>query len=89
MGKTQISAFIDYLVGFRPVGVNCDGEEIAVPNSPEARAFMIAQLGENVPSSGYYLMNRNFPHEEKQRRAMAIFFANLAFSIDPTLQVKP
>ena len=87
MDKNQIAAFVEYMVGFKSLGIDANGEEVQAPNSPELRAFMIASLGENSPTNGYYSIARKGAHAEKQRRALATFLVNMGFSIDPTLQV--
>ncbi len=52
MDKAQLNAFVDYMIGWRTVGVAGE-EELTAPLCPEMRSFVIARLGDKTPVHGY------------------------------------
>lgn len=64
MDRTQVVAFIDYMIGWRPVGVAGE-EEITEPKSPELRAYLTARLGDAMPFYANYIV----PRDGHERRA--------------------
>lgn len=80
MDRLQVSAFADYLTGWRAVGVDSGGEEVSAPISPEMRAFVVAFLGDNTPNSGYLMLRR-----KEEMRALASFLREIACSLDDVI----
>jgi len=87
MDKAQISTFIEYMFGWRSLGVDANGDEISVPYSPELRAFMVAFLGEDTPTNGDFIMSQIRPDFLKQRHALGLFLVNMGRSIEPGIQI--
>lgn len=52
MDKTQINAFVDYMIGWRTIAAT-EQEEFNEPICREMRAFVLARLGEKTPLHGY------------------------------------
>jgi hypothetical protein len=53
LDRTQISAFIDAMIGSTPIGTDPDHEVVEVPTSPLVRAFVVARLGDQTLTSAY------------------------------------
>ncbi|MDB5848253.1 MAG: hypothetical protein JWP29_2005 [Rhodoferax sp.] len=77
MDTHQAAAFLEFMIGFKSIGVAGD-EEITVPVCPEMRAFVVARLGENTPS--YYNQMVRVPG---QAAAMAGLLREVADQICP------
>lgn len=77
MDRLQVSQFIELMVGFRPVGISGNGEEITEPVCPEMRAFIIALIGEKTPWSGHTMFRR-----KDEMRAMAAVLRSVADNLD-------
>lgn len=53
MDALQVQQFLDCMIGWKPIGVDGNGDEIIVPVSPEMRAYVVARLGMETPNHGY------------------------------------
>lgn len=88
MDKTQLTAFIDYMVGDRTTGGNSD-DPSGTPHSPELRAFILARLGDETPAASYYIVPQPPGHRArseastKQAKALAALLREVADGIDP------
>ena len=81
MDRAQVIAFVDFLVGDRLVGVDHDGNEFGTPVCPEARAFIVARLGEKTPSSGYACVSADY--HRPSAIALAGLLREVADFLDP------
>lgn len=61
MDKSQVIAFLDFLVGYRSIGVDSNGDEVEVPICPEARAFVVGRLGVMTPANGWRCVTDGTP----------------------------
>lgn len=87
LDKTQLTAFVDYMIGWRAVGVAAD-EEISQPICPEMRAFLTALLGDAMPPYARYLVPANRgTHQhvewEPKSKAFAALLREVADGLDP------
>ena len=84
MDQTQLAAVIDYMIGCRTLGGTSE-DSYETPNSPELRAFIVARLGSDIPSSGYRIVVGRGRNElyTRQGKAMAGLLREIADGIDP------
>jgi len=76
LDRTQVSTFIDSLVGFRTVGV-AGYTEVKMPCSPEARNFVAARLGNLMAGSCWEMLRK-----QTKRDAMVAFLREVADSLE-------
>ena len=93
MDRTQLFAFLDYMIGDRILG-GCSGEEVGTPHSPELRAFITARLGDQTPSFAHHLLpyrGLRFRSENQAvaAKALAALLREVADAIDPILEDAP
>lgn len=89
MDKTQITAFLDYMIGERNVGGSPE-DPLSTPHSPELRAFITARLGDHTPTSGYYLVPGKsgewYGKGKEHAAALASLLREVSDAIDPPIE---
>lgn len=81
----QMIAFTDSVIGWRLLGVDRNGDDVSTPVAPEARAFIVAVLGNLTPSYGARIIP--LPEgQNKQAVAFAGFLRDMADGIYPPTQ---
>jgi hypothetical protein len=73
MDNTQVTHFVDYMIGHRSLGVDANGQEIVAPMAPEMLAFVVARLGKATPHHGFDCFRR-----PEYARAMAALLREVA-----------
>lgn len=72
-----LTGFFDNMLGWRTVGVDRDGNEVAVPVCSEMRSFLCARLGCDLPINGYAAVRNN-----GGRTVMASFLREVASALE-------
>ena len=93
MDRTQLIAFLDYMIGDRILG-GCSGEEVGTPHSPELRTFITARLGDQTPFFAHHLLpfrGLSFRAENQTvaAKALAALLREVADAIDPAPEDAP
>ena len=91
MDGTQLNAFCDYMIGNRVVGGTDPADPVGMPCAPELRAFILARLGDKMPSNGWNITTRLCNAGERSRhscfveqaKAFAALLREVADGIDP------
>ena len=68
MDITQVSKFVDLMVGERLVGTDERGNEFTTPESPALKAFITARLGDDMP---WHSHDAVWVHQKKGRALVA------------------
>jgi hypothetical protein len=96
MDRTQLVAFVDYMIGERNVGGEVDGDPVGAPYSPELRAFILGRLGDNMPVGAYYIFPAPPPSNYKRREdwvkqadALAALLREVADGLAPVVVAEP
>jgi hypothetical protein len=80
MDLSQVRAFVDYMVGWKEIGV-AEDSAVSTPCSPEVRAFLLARLGDKTPSGGYSM-------SREQAHVLADFLIDMGASMKLVFPVK-
>lgn len=87
MDKSQLTAFVDYMIGEHPIGIIGtsvgevgSAEPIYAPTCPEMRAFVLARLGDNMPVNGWSAISH---HDKTHAKALAALLREVADGLDP------
>lgn len=86
LDKTQLETIVDLMVGEKPIGVDCDGNEVAVPRSPEMQAFVKARLGDLTPRGGWDIVGKPTVRSPERAKAFAALLREVADGIAPEVR---